>query len=1122
MIRDKSLVYLSLSAIAVIIALLWLFVGRSIVLYLVPEDQVATLYNFFSGVIFSLGFAAVYIFVRTILCLSEFMIEPDNLPTLMYRSVLEDDSEGIFFKDRKGRYRIINFTAQQILDLQNKNVIGRRDSELHSSILAHKIEREDKSILENGETTSWETVKNVGNGNDTFLCKKIPCRDRKGRIVGITGVCKNITVIRTFQNLNSELEDRYRRLFNKLPYPVLVLDTTTMLPFTFNNSMCELLHYTHEEFSRLRLSVHITNKDLEVFRNTVTFLMEHSAGEFEIQFKTKEKDIVDVSGYAQEVVIDEKKYLHMLLHDVTELKNSTNELISSELKYRSLFEYANDAIIIIGVETMNIIDANEIAVSLLGYSRDDLRFMCFMDLEDLADRAFSTEQMNNLEIYNHVLFEHKLRNRKGEKFHVEINAHKVNYGEDEVYQYVIRDISERKKTERALKDSEQRYRQMFESNQAIKLVINPVKNTIDDANPAAADFYGYTIDELKGMPLRQINVLSDDKLSELINSSKEQSLGFYSCPHRLANGDIRFVEVRDGRMEIDGQDLLYSIVHDVTVSKQAEDQLMLASKMFDCSTEAVMITDENKNVISVNHAFTSVTGYQQSEILGLAPEMILAGRNENLIHEEVVAEIEKHGQWKGEIWHRLKDGESRPINTTINMVKDNNAKVVNYVILMSPKYQDQQNSAQSNVHYTGLTSLPDRALFMDRLNNAVERAHRNEKSLAVLLIDFRNFSSINAEHGYDIGDSVLQAIAKRLKYNVRDSDTVAHFTSDDFAVLLEDLADIQQTGIVAQKIISTLQEDFQVENVDISLDVSIGISVAPDDATDAMVLLEKAEIALRNSQQQPGSNFQLTSSQLNENARLWLQTDEDLHRALKNNEFVLHYLPQMNVRDGVKFEALETLIRWRSSGQKMLRPIKFLPNAEQSGFISAIGFQVVDMAFSQYREWLVAGVNIGRLSLNICQTQIDEDLLDCLFRKCDEYQIRYDQIALDFNESKFITSTTEQKKILHKLQRHGFYICVDDFGSGSASLASLLQCPVDGIKIDKSLISKGHLNKDTEAMLKGLIALADRLDIDVIAEGVESEEQLQQLKAIGCEHIQGYYFSEPLPADQVAEFVKKH
>ena len=1118
--KEQNLVNLSVSASAIFISLLWLFFGRWFMGQIIGPDFSITLYAFISGIVLSLGLLGFVLFVKTLLQLTEFIVEKDSLPLLMYRSVMTDDSEGIFFKDRKGRYRIINEIACQVMGLEGKDVLGATDQELHHSILAHKIEQEDRRVLENGETVVWEVEANTRLGRESFICKKLPCRDRKGRTVGITGLCKNITVLKTFQNLNVELEEHYRQLFNRLPFPVLVLDVNTMLPFTFNESMTALLGFNRDTFANTRFTTHAAEGDADSLRGVLAEMKRSGGGEFEVRLKTRNKDEVDVAGYAQEIVIEEKAFLNIILHDITETKRATNELISSELKYRSLFEHANDAILIVDIATLQIVDANDVALSFLDYGRDELKLLTIYDLDAAADHERTQFKLNDLEIYNHVLYEHEIRSRKNKCHQVEINAHKVNYGNDVVYQFVIRNISERKKTEQALIASEQRYRQMFESNRAVKLVLNLQSGFIEDANQAAADFYGYSKEQMKGMPVAQINVLSNEKLVELIATSREQKQGFYTCPHKLANGDIRFVEVRDGPMDIDGQELLYSIIHDVTASKHAEDQLMLASKMFDYSSDAAMITDDRYRVVSVNQAFIQITGYQQSEILGQEPGMILAGRDETLFTDELIAEVKQIGQWQGEIWHRLKDGETRPLKSIINVVKDEAGRISNFVVFMTPaiSYRDEEASRKAN--YTGLTSLPNKSLFADRMQYAIDRCQRSDKQLALLLVDFRNFSDINAEHGYDVGDHVLKAIAKRLKYNVRESDCVAHFSADDFAVFLEDLSDVQQTGTVAQKIISTLAESYQVDDQEIKLEVSIGIAIAPVDGVRVEHLMDKASVALRNAQQVSGNQFKFCSSELDADAQFWLQMEQNLHKALRNDELFVIYLPQYAVGNLLQPEAVEALVRWKYDGDRPAMPEHFLPTAEQCGFIGAIGHRVITKSIATLSAWAQQQVPHVPLHINICPTQIDDEFVDFVIQTCNDYVVDAKQICFDMTENKFINLTHEQRKWLQKLHDLGFRICIDDFGSGSASLSCLLQCPVDAIKIDPGLVARAVTDTGAMSLLQGILSLATTLDIEAIAEGVETEQQYELLNRLGCRHMQGYYLSEELLPDQIPQLFK--
>ncbi len=1115
--KDRELLNLLVSGIAILAGLLWMFLGSQLIAFLTPAHNQSSFYHFFSGVIFSLAFIGVYGLIRSILYFSEFMIEEENLSALIYKNLLNDQNQGVFFKSRQGLYKIMTPVAKQVLNLEDKQVTGLLDKELYKFSTANRILHEDRRVLEYGDTIEWETRnKNISTDNN-YLCKKIPCRDNKGKIIGILGFCKNISALKSAQNLYQKLEDRYSNLFNKLPYPVLVLDPVSFRPHTFNKAMSTLLGYEKEEFSRMRISHHIEPLDLSSFQKSITDILDARDGEFETRLVTRQRDTVNITGYAQEMIIDDKKFLHMFLYDNTDTRKSTDILIGSELKYRSLFEHANDAIVVVSPNSLNIIDANEIAIILLGYGREDLLLMSILDLDASNDHALTQSKIIDLELYSHALYEHKIQNKKSEVQVVEINAHKLNYGDEDVYQFVIRNISARKKTEADLRASENRYRQMFQSNMAIKLVIDPERFCIEDANMAASEFYGYTIDELKGMSLSQINILSRDKLDLLIKQTRQQNLGFYSCPHRLFDGEIRFVEVRDGPMEIEGRQLIYSIIYDVTASKEAENQALVASKMFDYSTDAVMLINDKNQVVSVNHAFSNITGYQQSEIKNAAPEIILSSPDNKLLNESVLLSIDTSGKWGGEIWHRLKNGQSRPLSASINRIYNENTKTSSYVVMLSPKY-GHRSEQENTVHFVELTQLPNRSLFIDRLQNALDRSQRNKTRLGVILIDFKKFSEINATYGYALGDQLLQAISKRLSYNTRDSDTVSHLYSDDFAVLIEDLGSIQQMGIVAQKLLSTLSETYQTPDHPVDLNVSMGISIYPDDSKYADELITCAQDALLSAKKIKGNHFELTSMEMNRTANMWLQSEAELHVALRDNQFSIVYQPQIDL-DTNELGSLEALVRWNHPKYGLLLPGNFLPDAQHSGFIGAIGREVIEKSFSHYRDCLDLGLSIPRLNINLCKPQIDSELPGYLMKKCIKYNIQHESIVLEFSENDFVNITDNQHTILRNIQAKNFFICIDDFGTSVSSLNSLLQCTINVIKIAPELIQKAQHNEQAHKLLPAIRSLCKSLDIELIAKGVETVEVLNYLRSINITQVQGHMISHPVQIEEVESFV---
>lgn len=1117
--RDRELLHLLISALAVSLGLLWMFIGPQISHALAPADEHYILYYFFSGIVCAITLVGLFVFVRSILLFTEFMVSSNNLPALMFENLLQEEHDGLFLKDRNGIYKIISPLAMDILGLSDRQVIGFSDSDLFSPSDANRLRHEDQRILQHAESIQWHSTLQTEHGARYYECKKIPCRDHRDNIIGIIGLCRNVTALKEIEQLNQQQEARYTSLFHELPYPVLFLDYVNMMPLRFNQAMHSLLGYSQTQFSNMRLSLHLDPDHLGKLQNRLKQIIEEGAGEFETRLFNHKHEPLDIAGYAQKITLDGRLCLHMLLYDNTETRKSTDILINSELKYRSLFEHANDAIIIVSPNTLNITDANQNAVNTLGYSRETLLSMTIQDLDYAGDHSLTQAKITELEIYNHALYEQQLTSRNGDLLQVEINAHKLNYGNEDVYQFVLRNISARKKSEEALRRSEYRYRQMFESNMAIKLVVNPDKFIIEDANPAAANFYGYSIEELQGMDLGKINILSRETLNTLTQQTREQNLGFYSCPQRLANGEIRFVEVRNGLMEIDERTLCYSIINDVTASKEAENQVLIASKMFDYATDAVMLVNNNNQVVSVNYAFSQITGFQPDEILNAAPEVILADQTQPLLNQPVLAVLDKNNQWKGEVWHRLKGGQSRPLNVSINRIQNDTSDAVSYVVILSPRSSDQLNF-NNEIYYVELTQLPNKSLFVDRLGKAIDRAMRNKTHLGLILIDFDNFSQINKTYGYAAGDTILKAIARRLQYNTRDSDTLSHFLADNFAVLVEDLNDIQQIGIVVQKLMSTLAEDYQTAEDNIELSLSMGISIFPEDGEDAQSLLTQAAAALSTAQQVPGNHFELTSDEMTNRAGLLLHAEANLHQALRQNQLELFYLPQINT-DTQQLDSIEALLRWYHPQQGYILPQQFLPGSEQSGFIGAIGIYVIEQALRQYRHWLNQGLQIPYISINLYLSQLDMDLPDVLLEKCQKYALNHQQVCLEFSESNFKQLNHEQRDILHKLQELKFKLCIDDFGRTLNSLSFLVECTVQMIKIDPQLVKQAYNSADAEGLLKGFVSFCESQQISLVAEGVESEKDCAHLRGLNITHMQGYLFSRPLAARGVADYLQQ-
>lgn len=1113
MTRENSKIYnLLYSGFILFICLIWIIAGESFV-SLLNQQHHAILYAFFSGILLILILAAIFRFVKVLLIHNELLVDDASLHQIILDNISQEEHTGLYFKDNQGRYLLINETAEQLLQLSGKEIYGKKDAQLFDSITAHKMQQEDQRVFETGMAISWEIEKNTGHGNDYWIGKKIPCLDKRGKQLGLIGLFNNITVLKTFQNMNLELDERYSDLFNKLPYPVIVLDPVSLIPHTFNQAICDLLSYSSREFRNSRFSNHITSS-LDEFMNTVKYLLSQGGGEFMLELKDRNHNKIKVSSYGQKIILEDQAYLHILLQDVTELQQNTEELISSELKYRSLFEYANDAILVVDIQTLTITDINEIGLKMFGYRRDDFITMSIFDLDDQASHDDLRGQLNNLEIYNHALFTHCLRNRTGQSIDVEINAHKVNYGGQQVYQFVIRDISQRRQTEHALQESEQRYRQMFENNNASMLVIDARKHLIVDANPAAAKFYGYSRDAMQNMSINQINLLSIKELDEKNQHGDASGNVSYSCPQRLANGTVRIVEVHNTDMLINQQRLTFSIINDITDLKKIQDKLLLTTKSLENVREGLVITDDEQKVISCNQSFAEITGYAQEQLENNNLSTILAATDEDFVNPQITEELNKNESWQGELWLRTPIGETRAVHTRIGCVTEDN-RIRNYIISVMPgNFARNSNSAYS--HISTLTSLPGMDIFVDRLQNAIERSKRSQKAMAVILINIKGFAKINQQHSFDFGDRVLKAISLRLRSNIRESDTASHFHSDQFAVLLEDMQVSDDIETVAQKILTTLTENLVIDSTRLSLDYALGISQFPDHGGNADEIIRAAEHAQVFSQQQESTRYIIHNHQLRSSNIPESLPEHRLVEALRNNEFKLEYLPIIDT-ENMSIYGIESLLRWEKTDFHTLYPDDFLSIAEQTGFIETLGYKLIDQVFEDLNLIRKRKLPIENININLVLQQLDQELITYLEQQCKNHNLAPQHLLLDFKEQNLVTLSREKTEYLNQLKQLGFKVCIDDFGRRNASLTWLIKSPVNVIKIDYTLIARIDRDDNVLTLLSGLMTLAEKMNVQVIAEGVESESQYMRLQQLDCRYMQGSYFNNTMKLDSLIQ-----
>jgi diguanylate cyclase (GGDEF)-like protein/PAS domain S-box-containing protein len=432
---------------------------------------------------------------------------------------------------------------------------------------------------------------------------------------------------------------------------------------------------------------------------------------------------------------------------------------------------------------------------------------------------------------------------------------------------------------------------------------------------------------------------------------------------------------------------------------------------------------------------------------------------------------------------------------------------------------EQQRMLHYQAHHDALTGLPNRILFNDRLELAIQKANRNNTTTAVFFIDLDHFKEINDSLGHDVGDSVLKIISDMLKDTIRKEDTLARLGGDEFTVIIENLTQGQDASLLAKKILDVLANPIIVSKNKLYISSSIGISLYPDDGRSVQDLLKYADSAMYKAKAEGRNNFQFYSSEMTELAFERVVMETSLRVALKNNELVVYYQPQINGKSG-KIIGIEALVRWQHPTMGMIPPAKFIPLAEATGLIVELDRFVMKTAMKQLAKWYAKGLNPGKLAMNLAVKQLQQqDFIQVLKNLMKETGCKPQWIALEVTESQIMSRPEVAIKILNQISATGVELAVDDFGTGYSSLAYLKKLPIDKLKIDQSFVKDLPDDEDDKTIAKAVIALATSLNLKIIAEGVESKEQKDFLIKNGCENIQGYYYSKPIPADKFEVFL---
>jgi diguanylate cyclase (GGDEF)-like protein/PAS domain S-box-containing protein len=557
------------------------------------------------------------------------------------------------------------------------------------------------------------------------------------------------------------------------------------------------------------------------------------------------------------------------------------------------------------------------------------------------------------------------------------------------------------------------------------------------------------------------------------------------------------------------------IYQDITDKKQNEEALNVASLIYDNSNEAMMVSDSNNKIIAINPAYTAITGYQESETLGQNPSLLKSGKHDNHFYHEMWQSLLNNGHWQGEIWNKKKSGENYLEWLSISTIKDTHGDIYRYVALFSDITEKKRSEEiiWRQANYDSLTHLPNRRMFQDRLEQEIRKCHRNHSNLALLFLDLDNFKEVNDTLGHDAGDTLLVEASRRITDLVRESDTVARLGGDEFTIILSDLDDLLIIEAIAEKVLRSLSAPFIIKNRQTYVSASIGITLYPNDAEAATDLIKNADQAMYLAKESGRNRFAYFTQYMQDQAQKRHEMLNDLHIAVEQEQFQLHYQPIINLQTGAIYKA-EALLRWNHPIKGYISPAEFIALTEESGLIQPIG----DWAFKEalnlikklkhtYNKDIQVSVNKSPMQF---KTKHDhQDWLEMMEKE----DIKGQQLIIEITESLLMEDKSSIQKQLSAFRNANIEIAMDDFGTGYSSLSYLKKFDIDYLKIDQSFI-KNLTPASTDFILtEAIITMAHKLGLKVVAEGIETIEQQQLLTEAGCDFGQGYYISRPIPED---------
>ncbi len=826
------------------------------------------------------------------------------------------------------------------------------------------------------------------------------------------------------------------------------------------------------------------------------------------------------------VAISARDEIGSLADAVNQMAYSLNESITSlgdsEERYRLMVENQNDLIVKFDAEH-RLQFVSPTYCDTFGKRAEELLGHHFFPLVHEEDRERVKASLASLEHPPHTTsHEERALTVDGWRwFSWSARAMVDERGEIKAIISVGRDITERKQAESRLQDSEEQIRLLLDSVGEGVFGIDG-DGICTFVNDASLKLLGYSrADELIGKNLHDLvhhthtnGTPYNEVECPIYNSFRDNQPSHVEGEYFWRKDGSHFLCEYGSYPLHKGNETVGCVVvfSDITEEHRTREKLRLSSKIIENAQEGILITTPDATIIDVNHAFEEITGYSREEAIGATPRINKSGRHDKAFYEEMWRQLTSKGEWHGEIWDRRKSGEVYPKLLSINAVVNEQGETSHYVGIFADitKQKQTEEALQKLAYYDHLTDLPNRTLFRERLNQVLAIAARQQSSVALLFIDLDRFKYVNDTLGHAAGDELLEHISRRLLEQTRHSDTVSRLGGDEFTVILSDISNPDDVAQIAQKLVETLKEPVEIMGHEVRVGGSIGIALYPEDGSDAETLTKHADTAMYQAKDSGRNNYQFFTPQMNRHVAERLVIEGELHRALENEEFVLHYQPKLDLSSG-KIIGMEALVRWQHQEMGMVSPAKFIPLAEETGLIIPLGNWILEVACRQVVEWSRTAGRRLKLAVNLSARQFHQpDLTAEIKRVIDTTGIEPSSLELEITESILMGDIDEAIAVMGQIRALGVELAIDDFGTGFSSLNYLKRFPINTLKVDQSFVRDLAVDSEDAAIVKSVITLGHSLGLTVVAEGVETAEQMAFLQKERCDLAQGYHISRPL------------